>query len=424
MTASRVLGLKRLASGIHPPLTLTSRDSKKLLSLLNDSFRQHLDREHPSGVTAEASYTDHHFRSILASPLFNTPQKKKSSNEATRNHKNGHALVHAMEGVQGLTQAPSPLEAFVEHVAAGTATISIAKSCLVAQQRKISALPNDQQRQEYRTSQCGAKMLSWLWSSGMESTLEFCTDPRFIDLLMPLLVVEGREAVVYGWLRLLRLKIGDRPLRDAGNPRQFDTDHHLLKSLILSKIGWGGGLETAMEAFITVVADNSDRSQPLLNYSRRVFGPAGRKIIAQITQNKAPSVLSISCFTKFVDTIPYWSPIESYYKALLLLHDPSGPDASSAVQYIRHVEPEQLKIMNTSTRNRMVLLCIDAAQVLFSEKNEIDAMFVMSFLQNHFADEIYAQHPDARRWGRMSPRAAAQVEDESFMRQLDNLAIG
>ena len=57
-TGKRVLST--LASKIHPQLPLSPRESQQLLSLLTQSFRAHLDREHPSpplGEHPESAFT-------------------------------------------------------------------------------------------------------------------------------------------------------------------------------------------------------------------------------------------------------------------------------------------------------------------------------------------------------------------------------
>ena len=64
------LSWKSLLSKLHPPLPLTSKDSVKILALLNASFRQQLDRQRPAEYPDTEHYTNTHLQSILTNPLF------------------------------------------------------------------------------------------------------------------------------------------------------------------------------------------------------------------------------------------------------------------------------------------------------------------------------------------------------------------
>ena len=417
MKVPRILTLKGLTSKIHPPLPYNPRESQKLLLLLSQSFRQHLDREHPYGPSAKPTYTDQHFQSILSNPLFSAEQKSIASKTPTH-REHGFALAHGLEGVRELAQEPLPLQAFVDHMAAGTATISLAKTCLAAQKSRLLLLPKEQARTAFETSQTGAIMLSWLWSSGME-TLKFCSDKRFISLLMPFLVAEGREATVLQWLRHLGLK--NTTLVSQGRRELWEIRSHIVKTLVTAHFRQRLGTVSAIELFVALINQSTGETTP--DDVRQVYGPAGRKLVTCLICGERSQSLDQALFDTFCETIPSWTLSSSYYNALLLLHNPSGADPTCALHYIRSTNKGIIESMSQPRRKRLVLLCTDTAQALFAAHRNLEAMSVMRFLETHFANEIGSLQPERKKWNASPVAPSKSAAEDTTMHQLDSLIL-
>ena len=415
MKVLQALSLKGLASKIHPPLSFNRRESQKLLLLLSQSFRQHLDREHPYGPSAKTTYTDQHFQSIFSNPLFNAEQKTTASRRPTH-RKYGYTL----EGVQELAQEPSPLQSFVDHMAAGTATISLARFCLAIQKRRLCLLPKEKAGSALKTSQTGAIMLSWLWSSGMETSLKFCSDKMFINLLMPFLVAEGREARVLQWLRYLSLKATTLTGQERSESMMIQS--HIVKSLVFSQFEQRDGIVRAIESFVALVSQSTGGTLP--DDVRKVYGPVGRKLVFRLVREELSPSLDQALFDTFVETTSKWSLLGSYYKALLLLHNTGGADPTCALHYIRSTNKGTIERMSPRMRKEMVLLCIDTAQVLFATYRELEAMSVMRFLEIHFVNETGSLQPGQKKWHPSPVGPGKSAEEDTFMHQLDSLTFG
>ena len=334
--------------------------------------------------------------------------------------KYGHALVHALEGVQELAQEPLPLQSFVDHMAAGTATISLARFCLAAQKRRLWLLPKEEARTALRSSQTGAIMLSWLWSSGMETSLKFCSDKRFINLLMPFLVAEGREATVLQWLRYLNLK--STTLIGQERSESWEIRSHIVKSLVFAQSEQRDGIARAIELFVALINQSTGGTTP--DDVRQVYGPVGRKLVSRLVWKELSPSLDQAIFDAFVETSSKWSLLSSYYKALLLLHNTWGADPTCALHYIRSTNKGNIERMSPRMRKRMVLLCIETAQALFAAYREAEAMSVMRFLETHFVNEIASLQPDQKKWHASPAGSGRSAAKDKFMHQLDSLAFG
>ena len=208
---------KSVASAIHPPLPLNARDSRHLLSLLNTSFTEALDKQHPK-VSSEGrkNTTDQHLHSILSSPIFGpeSPANRSPSNHSPPSKK--HARTTATQLSKSATHEPfesnsianamieANLKSFRHEILIGRADLAKAIVCL---RRSIDCLMFTRKKygshavDGFGKHGMASMMLNWLWSSGLEKSDEFLLHNGFLPLLSPFLVAEGRveEAMQWFW---------------------------------------------------------------------------------------------------------------------------------------------------------------------------------------------------------------------------------
>lgn len=156
MKASTVLYWKYLLSKIHPPLPVDKRDYERMLSALQASFQRRLDRDYPRVTSEERTTVDDHIQSILVNPLFSIKPKRQLT---CRNHFYGH--VESLSQLRYLMR--QPMDHFKDEIAAGTATLGSAKTCLTAELQKALASPKESRRQSLKHSEAGSTVLNWLW---------------------------------------------------------------------------------------------------------------------------------------------------------------------------------------------------------------------------------------------------------------------
>ncbi|PHH70939.1 hypothetical protein CDD80_5650 [Ophiocordyceps camponoti-rufipedis] len=200
---------KLFADYIEPP-TLTRQQSHKLLNGLKASFRNELDREYgratdnavESGSESRPSAASQHLRSILANPLFS--YSKPSA---------------ARDAACPLPQPKrDPMEVFDHAVARGMMTFKAATGCLVAKNRSPLAW-SPCHKVDSASTETAARVVRWLRSSGADKTLHFLRYRSFVRSLMPFLVAERLDVVVWDWIaRLINDDKATWPASTASNP--------------------------------------------------------------------------------------------------------------------------------------------------------------------------------------------------------------
>ncbi|KAI9786645.1 MAG: hypothetical protein M1839_006196 [Geoglossum umbratile] len=431
MRPSALLSLRSLVSKIHPRLPLDQRESQQLLSLLTSSFRHHLNSEYPLFRTDEIQdqFTDkpgrngargrarqgaaarsgseklmssaaaqHHFGSILTSPLF-TKRRRSSS---PRRPGDG-ARKCSLEDVRRIVN--DPMGMFEENVALGAATVDMATFCLTTHMKEIlgsSILPV---REGMRESGAGTKVLKWMWSSGLSASNDFLADERFVSALVPFLVVEGHSDVAWFWMK--------RSVAANKNPNVVSTPAYLqhsatrekrglLLKLVEAELNYGGGIDTAIgvlqraadgaEAILALDVPGHGSPKMVTGAARAFLAPAGKLLYSHCMRLLSTSNLSPAALDTFLTVIPKFSPIPELYQAWLRMYHPSDPSAHPAVRLLRSASRASSVLHGGGglgkQRRVWIRFGLDTARVLLKEEQWEDGAWVLGALQTSFPEEL------------------------------------
>lgn len=420
MKASTISGLRYLTSKIHPPLPLSPRESQQLLSLLNASFRQQLDREHPNHLSKKVGIADNHFRSILSNPLFTNSRIRPQSSASLKSSQPGNSF----EKLQHLVS--NPMDHFKQQVAEGAANLETARQCLRACLRNWTALQRDETIKAHGPTKVCGPILHWLWSRGSHQSLEFLEDKKFLALLMPFLVLEGRKQVIRQWLQMLSDTLRCLPVGEKEVSAQVSVQAALLKLYIKTIIQYGGGLSEALTEFLTIVNEASTWVYPHSSWTSSALAPAGKGLAFLLTRSSSTTKCSADQYTAFLRALDTWvSPATiAYFSAALPLHHPLNPDAAPSLRYLQARSLKTLAKSNSYSRQRIVCLCLDTAQILLLKRHHTDASWVMGFLQDNFAEEIgcgqFSHTTDAFKNPKVTVNETAETTN---LRLLEQLAV-
>ncbi|KAF4581036.1 hypothetical protein GQ602_007173 [Ophiocordyceps camponoti-floridani] len=245
-----VQSLRKLFADYIEPPTLTRQQSHKLLNGLKASFRNELDREYGretdnivgGGSESRSSAASQHLRSILANPLFS--YSKPSAARATTS-----PLPESQR---------DPMEVFDHAVARGMMTFKAATGCLVAKNRPpLTWSPCHMV--DSASTETAARVVRWLRSSGADKSLHFLRYRSFVRSLMPFLVAERLDAVVWDWIA--RLIDDDKTKWPAA--RRAEWSSFLLAELVTAKSKpRHGDLDAAIATMLE--AENRFQASPLL----------------------------------------------------------------------------------------------------------------------------------------------------------------
>ncbi|KAI6352127.1 hypothetical protein MCOR25_009543 [Pyricularia grisea] len=209
MKPSRPLALiKNIFGAYHQPLRVENNE-EKLYKIITGSFRKQLDQQ--LGLQAEqsrdsqqvkaaksfqetsnltlSSPTDapraglgsEHLRTILSNPLFSYDASK--------------AKGLRVQGVK------DPMDIFEEAAAKGLMTTLRAAGCLKAKHRQIMQSSAMDPITVMASSSAGQRVVEWLRSNGFEENFKFIRpNSPLLKQLMPFLIAEGMENMVWVWL--------------------------------------------------------------------------------------------------------------------------------------------------------------------------------------------------------------------------------
>lgn len=404
---------KSFNSKIHPPLPLPARDSQQLLSLLNTSFKQQLDRQHLAASSSNEHHASRHLQSILTDPLFD--EKPWMSDIPTSKSQRIGRFAGKLPD-----HSTQPMDAFRQLVAQGTADLEKAKIFLSIQYRACMTRSATTPREAMQTSGTASTVLQWLWSSGLEDTGIFLHDPVFTRLLVRFLVADGQYSRISHWLQRCHRQ-GERPFLSLN---EWDTTNRipsrLFLRLILEELRIGGGLESAINEFHRTVAGLQS-----CGHADNFIGPYAHKAawllttyILGIPRSAEPQPSSFHAFSK--TTIELNS--DDLLKATCSVFIQKTPNPQPALQWFRTVSDGSTEIKRASQRPHMVHLGLRAAELFLQDDSPAEALWIMNFLQTNFVPELGSPRPQIRKnlsWGPLKrPRG-----EETSLRLLDALTV-
>ena len=326
--------LKNLFAGYHEPPSLSKQQSQKLLDGLKSSFRDNLDREYgrgPASSATAASATatteqtpiterDHayrrpaakqHLKHLLSNPLFSYQMKSV---------------------VDSPLAAPSmkrePMDVFDHAVSKGMMTIKAATGCLMAKRQQIQAL-GDGTTLNSSDGNVAARVISWLSWSYSDGNLAFLDRRNFVQALMPFLVSEKLEEVVWGWMsRTMEAKA-------VGSETRLQRASNLLAELVKNQSQpQYGNLDAAITSLLK--AERLFETNALLpDLLIQPWRSISWLSTVESYSRKAASEELFDAHMATADRLV--QPVEAE-KAHLHLYHPTHPDHTPALQFFRNTD--------------------------------------------------------------------------------------
>jgi hypothetical protein len=388
---------------IHPPLPLNPRESKQLLNLLTTSFRQQLDREHgafrsevdgseralsgsafPNPTTGKRRRhlqarpesrlpTDRHLHSILTNPLFSHGPEKS--------------------GIR--TQNPrDPMDIFDEACAKGFMKVEYALACLRAKKNTIVQSSVLSVREAMKESGAGSKVLRWLISSGVADDVTFLRDEVFSEILVDFLVAEELQLAVWTWMDKLMAKLATANMRQAADPADKSAAN-LLDVLVKAEASGYISLDLAFTSFMKA----KELLDKIQHPPRPILSKAGLFLSRESTFKSSLHLASSPVvFNGFLDVVPAFTSHRDLHLSHLLLHHPTNPNTGPALRFLRKAKADisiSAEILSqgssgckTYPDSRIISLGLDTAKLLLEQDENVDARWVMSFLQETYAKQL------------------------------------
>ncbi|MCJ1250237.1 hypothetical protein MMC30_007463 [Trapelia coarctata] len=322
----------------------------------------------------------------------------------------------------------SPMQQFKRHIAAGSASVEVAKHCLQAHLRNKSTLAKVEPSSSTLTSNSGPTITNWLWSSGLEEDLEFLKDRLFTRVLVAFLVAEGRALHAWSWFRRLQSELQKNSLDQAKTAIVEDkikVQTELLKTLVWSEMKYGAGLNGALRAFVGAFSEPSLYDATIDDIAVRVFHPTGSLLLSRLMERDTTAAIDPRLVDKLLQNVKSWSGCREMDSARLLLLHPLFPDPYPALEYVqRSMTNPRLAITASRKRSDAVALCLKTSEMLLNEGNHQDAEWILQFAQDTFPQELGLHGPGSKQVEEKSGQDTTTASETASLQQLDALAFG
>ena len=258
-------------------------------------------------------------------------------------------------------------------------------------------------RQVMETSRVGSTIVSWYVAADLKSRGSFFSNRHVMAVVMPYLSSMGLQETVMGWLELL------------SKQNSADTDwsyaiFNVFYEFTAAEIRYGGGINSALEAFIRV------RTLPSMSRRYQATQPAAHYLVQWISSHETElrsSPIPAELFDRFSS---FFNPKSkaNLYPPLLALYHPARPNPEPTLEVIK-IRPAH-EIRPGNYRNRLLRMCFKASEVCLQQERDADARTLLAYARDLLPDEQNAQHESSEIQGReiVSSSELASRLDPSF----------
>ena len=386
-------------------------ESQRLLSLLNASFKEQLDREHTTASSSNEHHATNHLQTILTNPLFDAKSRTRAYS-GSKSVQSGKLLGQPQDHMK------RPMDAFKDQISQGVADLNNAKFFLDLQYGECLASPAATPREAMQTSGATSTILQWLWASGMEDTGEFLKDEDFVSRFVPFLVAEGQHSRVLRWLYQCHSP-DETPYTSL---RGLDTERigcFLLKRLIVYETRYGDGLDSAINLFVRTVAGFHGLTK---NSTHNIAVRAAWALIMSISRLPQAALPKAIIIRHFLDTLRTFIN-DSLLNATVCVYFQESVEPQPALTYFQRTPCKAFLEMSDQKRYHIVLLGVRAAELFLQDGRHTEALWIMEHLRTNFAKELDWPSDPARKNIVPNEQATRSREEERSLHLLDTLAV-
>ena len=383
-----------LTSKINNTSLLSPRESEQLLKNFKDTLQTNTRNRSTENIHKTL---DHHFSSVLVSPLIRTSSIDGETSPESLFHQGTENRRELLTKNQ-----VRPADVFRRHVARNGASLTLAKNCLSLQRLLLSASNSTAKKileGPDENSRLGPLVLHWVWSTN-QSLLDLLTNyPQFIAELIQCLTIEKHDPSIYwAWLEQLQEK------------SVASTDHHVnrkilplqckvMKDVIKAKFTHHG-LQDATLFFVEATMKFASLKLPQDEVTRLgLLHRPGRIVAARLHRpqhkQRAGASVPTSLYEKMTETVPLWAPrpMQALYDARAQLFHPSKPTVKPALLVFERTNGHLQELHNPQDRGFLLKLGLHAAQACIARGNYMDgaspckAAFILARLNLYFPDQ-------------------------------------
>lgn len=390
MKLTSSLQVRQLIAKLHPPLPQSPRETQRLASLLQSSFKRRLDEIYPAPQTDNS-------REV---PSISPQPAKSASAEATHTHLQAvlrHPLIDRRSTVNNQPGLDRLLSFWDHALVENKIDIAFIGQLVKSNTRLII-------RDREFPAKLGSRIIDWFASSSNGVKEKLLTDKYTIYTLIPFLYEGGHEEVVWDWLRLLYggdLR-NDNPTSrfDIKSPGWLSCEDEFVACMIRESLK-RNDLNTAAKEYVEACAYRIKSGRASFHRDTQTLIPAmfasWKHLSRSILRKRHSHAISSPLYDKLmsyavpIDVLAWIDP------AFLHLYVPLHPTSDPLVSRLR--DPQWVSLFNSwkyrisgNFQKDLVLSILDAAQLALDTGNTSSSHQILRFVEQHFAAHVSPQN--------------------------------
>ena len=383
-----------LSSTINNTSLLSPHESEQLLKNFKDTLQSNSQYRSTENIHKAL---DHHFSSVLVSPLIHTTSVDGETLPETLLHQG----KEDWRGSRTRNQV-EPADVFRKHLARDNASLALANNCLRLQRLLLSA-SNGTTKEVLKgvdeRSRLSSLVLHWIWSTN-QCLLNLLTSyPKFIAELIQCLTIEKHDSSIFwAWLEHLQ----EKSVTSADNhvdEKILPLQCKVIKDVIKAKISHYG-LQNATLFFIEATTKFPSLKVPQNETTRLgLLHRPGRIIAARLHRprhkQRAGAGVPIWLYEAVTEAIPLWAPstMQALYDARAQLFHPSQATVKPTLSLFERIGGHLQELRDPQTRGFLLRLGLHAAEACIARGDSVDgaspctAAFILSRLRLYFPDQ-------------------------------------
>jgi len=256
----------------------------------------------------------------------------------------------------------------------------------------------------------GSLVLKWLQSAGLSHSPQTIQDMQFTANLTAHLVLENQHDHVRDWI-LPPLTVSEEVERNWKG--------HVIMNYINTSIAQKDHPNIVVERYCELLESFKKRFPTSSKDIMSLFSSAGYRLGLFLTSTTRYEI-SADAFERFCNAYLPHTAAQNILQALLPLHAPGKADALVAVKHLKKYASGQWRLSEAgpdyataNIRKTLLMMSLDAANVLIDNKNYTDASWVISYARNEFATELGTQQRQSAIKA-SAPRLPSKILDRRY----------
>lgn len=392
-TNALAVSMRKLLANLHPPSPPTARESQQLLDVIQKSFKNRLDEQHPPPSQRDLWPNAHERHDI---PI----DRESASSHATNTHLSSILANPVLRSLDGLHTRQDVISRFDKLVAEPGIDVSRLIGLTRHYSREIL-----RGKESKHTEGLSDRLNGWLHTTDRLVRQEFLLNEAARAAAIDLAINEHNEAILWTWLRL----VYERRLIQAEvtNIEWLDVEDHLVSGLMRISVQKKKNADAAQQFLEAcryrldsgrgVPSTLDEKAEPKASYKPLIR--SGKRLASAIIYHRHRHAIDSVLFNKIFQYLPRWTANPVLNSAFCAIYNPAEPTANHLHMNLRdEVGKRQLlnELLNdlakrSHSRKISMIALLDASKLALEQGKKSQASFLIDFVSENYPESSPAR---------------------------------